>query len=214
MHRCDFIAVAIAAAVGFSASYACAQEFSARLNGFNELGAQNNETGAVLSDGMGTLQLTLDTKSKTATYTLTYSNVGTTPPQLGTVSQAHIHFGKKRNTGGILVFLCTNLGNGPTAAPPPSCPANSGTVKGTITPASVIAISKFEDALTSNTAYANIHTVPPAGAPSTDTAFPAGEIRGQVHLAKEGKSSTITTINLAVRQDRGGGPRSCSVFRD
>ena len=29
MHRCDFIAIAIAAVVGFSASYACAQEFTA-----------------------------------------------------------------------------------------------------------------------------------------------------------------------------------------
>ena len=37
------------------------------------------------------------------------------------------------------------------------------------------------EALESNTAYANIHTTssPPAG--GTDTAFPAGEIRGQIH---------------------------------
>ena len=48
-------AVLIAALVAFSASYAHAEEFFARLNGFEEIGAQNNETGAVLSNGSGTL---------------------------------------------------------------------------------------------------------------------------------------------------------------
>jgi hypothetical protein len=94
------------------------------------------------------------------------------------VTQAHIHFGKEHVAGGIIAFLCTNLGNGPAGTP--ACPANSGTVTGTITAASVEAILKqnvsagdfdaLEDALTSNTAYANVHT----------TAFPAGEIRGQI----------------------------------
>ena len=41
-------------------------------------------------------------------YKLTYSNVGTTPPGAGTVTQAHIHFGKSRDSGGILVFFCSN----------------------------------------------------------------------------------------------------------
>jgi hypothetical protein len=77
-----------------------------------------------------------------------------------------------------MVFFCTNLGNGPVGTP--TCPQNSGTVSGTFTAASVIAIAgqnvnagdfdALVDALTSNTAYANIHT----------TALPAGEIRGQI----------------------------------
>jgi hypothetical protein len=37
-------------------------------------------------------------------------------------------------------------------------------------------------ALESETAYANVHTVPPAGA--THTAYPGGEIRGQVFPAQ------------------------------
>jgi hypothetical protein len=37
------------------------------------------------------------------------------------------------------------------------------------------------DALISNTAYANIHTTSSPTPPAPDTAFPAGEIRGQVH---------------------------------
>jgi hypothetical protein len=121
-------------------------------------------------------------------YTLTYSNVGTTPPKTGTVSQAHIHFGKSRVSGGVLVFFCTNLtfsGTGPT---PQACPKNSGTVSGTWTKDNVQAIAgqnvaagdfdALVDALTSNTAYANIHTT---SGTTPDTAFPAGEIRGQCH---------------------------------
>jgi len=101
----------------FAASYGYAAEFSARLNGFNELGALNNQTGAVLSDGTGTVSLELNQKAGMIEYTLSYSKVGTTPPKTGTVSQAHIHFGKSRDSGGVLVFFCTNLtfsGTGPT----------------------------------------------------------------------------------------------------
>ena len=166
--------------------YARAEEFSARLDGFEELGAQNAESGAILSNGTGTLELNLDRRAGTLTYTLSYSNVGATPPGTGTVTQAHIHFGKEHAAGGIIVFLCTNLENGPSGTP--TCPANSGTVSGTIIAASIIAIAKqnvgagdFDaliDALTSHTAYANVHT----------TAFPAGEIRGQVRgLDDEGR---------------------------
>jgi hypothetical protein len=197
MPRCNFTALALAAAVvAFSASYACAQEFTARLSGFNEIGTipgaiPSGYTGAVLSNGTGTAKLELDQKAGTVNYTLTYSNVGTTAPQTGTVSQAHIHFGKSRDSGGILVYFCTNLPlpatfTGPT---PQSCPQNSGTVSGTWTKADVQAIAgqnvaagdfdALTDALTSHTAYANVHTVPVAGA--TNTAYPAGEIRGQVH---------------------------------
>jgi CHRD domain len=179
MRRIKLIEVILAAAVvAFLATSAHAEEFFARLSGFQELGAQNAETGAILSNATGTLNLTLDKNTGTATFTLTYSNVGTTPPLTGTVTQAHIHFGKVHSTGGVMVFFCSNLGNGPAGTQP--CPLNTGTVTGTFTSASVVAIVKqnvvagdfdaLEDALTSNTAYANIHT----------TALPAGEIRGQV----------------------------------
>jgi CHRD domain len=208
MRRCHITASALAAAVvAFSASYASAEEFTAHLRGFNEIGSiptsvtvantpstvATGYTGAVLSDGKGTAKLDLDKNAGTITYTLTYSNVGTTSPQTGTVSQAHIHFGKSRDSGGILVFFCTNLpfsGTGPT---PQACPQNGGTVSGTWTTADVQAIpgqnvvagdfDALVDALESNTAYANVHTVPMPGA--TNTAYPGGEIRGQVHSAEE-----------------------------
>ena len=134
----------------------------------------NNETGAIQSDGSGTITVDLDKEDQTATYTLTYSG-------LTNVRQAHIHLGKVHTPGGVMVFLCTNLGNGPAGTPP--CPLSSGTVTGTITANSVLAIAgqnvtagdfdAFEDALTSDTAYANIHTAK----------FPAGEIRAQLEPA-------------------------------
>jgi len=202
----------LARAVSFSASYGYAEEFSARLSGFNEIGSipttvtvppipsvpspaltvTTSYTGAVLSDGRGTAKLDLDRNAGTIAYTLTYSNVGTTPPKTGTVLFAHIHFGKSHDSGGILVFFCTNVkftGTGPT---PPSCntdSSGSGTVSGMWTKDNVQAImgqnvqagdfDALVDALESNTAYANIHTTssPPTGMP--DNAFPGGEIRGQ-----------------------------------
>jgi CHRD domain len=205
MRRCDFTAIAVAGAVGLSASCACAQEFTANLKGVNEIGAiptitpataaPTGYTGAVLSDGTGTAKLDLNKNAGTVTFTLTYSNVGTTPPQTGTVSQAHIHFGKSRDSGGILVFFCTNLPLPPTftGPTPQACPQNSGTVSGTWTQANVQAIpgqnvvagnfNALVNALESNTAYANVHTVPPQGA--THTAYPGGEIRGQVHEVED-----------------------------
>jgi hypothetical protein len=193
MGRSEFAAIAVAAAVGLSASCVRAQEFTAKLTGFNEIGSipsgatyAQSYTGAVLSNGTGTVKLDLDQKASVIAYTLTYSNVGTTPPKTGTVLFAHIHFGKSRDSGGILVFFCTNVtpftGTGP--APPP-CPNNSGTVSGTWTAANVQAIpgqnvnagdfNALVEALTSNTAYANVH----------QTAYPGGEIRGQVHLVQQ-----------------------------
>jgi len=197
----------VAAAVSVSASYACAEDFSAKLSGFNEIGSiptsvtvptappppvtvTTSYTGAVLSDGRGTAKLDLDRNAGTIAYTLTYSNVGTTPPKTGTVLFAHIHFGKSHDSGGILVFFCTNVkftGTGPT---PPSCntdSSGSGTVSGMWTKDNVQAImgqnvqagdfDALVDALESNTAYANIHTT---SGTTPDTAFPGGEIRGQV----------------------------------
>jgi hypothetical protein len=207
MRRYKLIGTAVCAGVlALWGGRADAEEFSARLDGFQELGSlpsvvvdpathtvtsSASPTGAVLSDGSGTVTLKLNRNAGTIAYTLTYSNVGTTPPKTGTVSQAHIHFGKSRDSGGILVFFCTNLtfsGTGPT---PQTCPKTSGTVSGTWTKDNVQAIAgqnvaagdfdALVDALSSNTAYANVHTTSSPTPPAPDTAFPAGEIRGQCH---------------------------------
>jgi len=167
----------VAMATG-SATAVGAETYVAQLNGFEEIGALNNATGAILSGGTGHLVLNVNKNGTAATYTLTYSGLGTD------VAQAHIHFGKIHVAGGIMVFLCTNLGNGPAGTP--ACPNGpGGTVTGTLTAASVrpiasqnVAAGDFGAvlaALRSNTAYANIHTVQ----------FGAGEIRGQVVVPRD-----------------------------
>jgi hypothetical protein len=157
-----------------------AQEYSAKLSGFQEVGGLNAETGSILSPGDATLKLTLDKTAQTLSYTLTYSFPATT-----TVLQSHIHFGKEHVPGNIMVYFCVGTGVTLPPAPasiPPACPTSAGTVTGTITAQDVTAKAATQNvtagdfaalvsAITSDTAYANIHT----------SAFPAGEIRGQIH---------------------------------
>jgi len=165
-------AALVVGVVAFSNSYAHAQTFVASLTGFNEIGGVGaGESGAVLSNGRGTLLLHLDTNARTADFSLTY--FGLSSP----VAVAHIHFGKVHVAGGVVVFFC---GGGCQGACPPS-----GTVTGTITAGNVQAIptqgvtagdfAALADALTTNTAYANVHT----------SNFPAGEIRGQIRSGED-----------------------------
>jgi len=156
-----------------------AQEYSAKFSGFQEVGGLGGgETGAISSTGRATLKLILDKTAQTLTYTLTYSG-------LTNVLQSHIHFGKEHVAGGIMVFFCTNLGNGPAGTP--TCPDDASgevTVTGTVSAAGVVGPSAqgitagdfagVVAALASDTAYGNIHT----------KQFPAGEIRGQVHAER------------------------------
>jgi len=175
--------VLFVAVVTLWGSYAQAQRFSARLSGFNEIGGVGaGETGAILTDATGTLQLDLDKKTSSISYTLTY-----TGPFSSQVQQAHIHFGKLHVAGGIIVWLCQTTAKPSPTAGTPTCPIPmpSATVTGVLTAANVIAVAAqnvtagdfdaIEDALTSNTAYVNIHTA----------TFGAGEIRGQIK-ANEG----------------------------
>jgi CHRD domain len=155
------------------------QEYSAKFSGFEEVGGLGaGETGAILSTGHATLKLTLDKTAQTLAYTLTYSG-------LTNVLQSHIHFGKRHVAGGIMVFFCSNLGNGPAGTP--TCPDDTSgevTVTGTITATGVVGpaaqnitagdFAGVVAALASNTAYGNIHT----------KQFPAGETCGQVHAER------------------------------
>jgi CHRD domain len=155
-------------------------KFSASFSGFQEVGALNNETGAIFSQGQANLSLQVDAANQVINYKLTYSGLS------ADVLQSHIHFGKRHVPGGVMVFFCTNLGNGPSGVSIPVCPNPSGTVTGTITASSVVAIpgqnvtagnfGAVLAALRSDTAYGNIHT----------KNFPAGEIRGQI-LPSEGE---------------------------
>ena len=52
------------------------------------------------------------------------------------VTQSHIHFSAPGMSGPVVVFLCTNLGNGPTGTQ--MCPAAPATISGTFTAADVL----------------------------------------------------------------------------
>ena len=97
----------------------------------------------------------------------------------GAVQQSHIHFAQTSVNGNIVVFLCTNLGNGPAGTQP--CPAPPATIHGVILPSNVgagaanqgIAAGEFEELLAAMRAgktYVNLHS----------TKWPAGEIRSQI----------------------------------
>jgi hypothetical protein len=108
------------------------------------------------------------------TYELSYSGFDTA------VTQSHIHFAQKGVNGGIVVFFCSNLGNGPAGTQ--ACPSPGGTVTGTITAASVIGpagqgvtAGQFDallKAMRAGVTYANVHS----------TKFSGGEIRGQIKV--------------------------------
>lgn len=153
-------------AAALAGSQAGAQEFSAQLSGFSEVPA------AISSPGTGTLRVNLNQEAGTLDYTLEYSGL-TTP-----ATQAHIHLGQQHVAGGIMVFLCSNAGNGPAGTP--ACPPDGGTVSGTLQPAGVVGpeaqnvtpgdFAAVAKALTSEASYGNVHS----------TKFPAGEIRGEL----------------------------------
>jgi hypothetical protein len=165
MYRSVLVRVLMASAMtAVSAVYANAQQFQAVFSGLNEV-------PPILSTGQATLKLTLNTQLQSLTYTLTYS--GLSSP----IFQSAIHFARARDSGGIIVFLCSNGGNPPGT---PVCSGVSGTVTGTATPASVfgpapqgITAGNFAGlvtALSSQSTYASIQT----------TNFPTGEIRGEI----------------------------------
>jgi len=165
--------LAALAAIGLSVTVATADEgattFTTNMSGFQE-------TPPILTNGSGTFHLTLQGTS--ATYTESFSNL-TSP-----VLVSHIHFAQRGVPGGVFVFLCSNVGT-PAGITAPACPAGGGTVKGTITAASIVGVptqnipagdfQALVRILRSGDAYVNVHTVN----------FKGGEIRGQVHFGDD-----------------------------
>jgi hypothetical protein len=169
------VAVAVIAAVAttMAGSAAMAEDDSSTAgSSFHETLTGYQETPVALSTGgTGLFRVQIDAQAQTITWELSYSGLE------GTVTQSHIHFGARAQTGGISAFLCTNLGNGPAGTQ--ACPVAPATVTGTITPADVIgpngqgiAPGQFDElvaAIRAGVAYVNVHS----------TLYPAGEIRSQ-----------------------------------
>jgi hypothetical protein len=155
------------ACLATSAEAARSRKASATLVGIEEVPAISTPAG-------GSFEATLNSAETQLTYTVTYANLR------GAVLQSHIHFAQKGVSGGIMVFLCTNLANGPVGTP--TCPTTGSplTVSGTVDSSDVVGpasqgigatdFAALVKAIKGGTAYANVHT----------DLFPAGEIRGQI----------------------------------
>lgn len=142
--------------------------FSATLASFNEVPTISSP------DAKGTFRARLSNDGNALHYTLSYS--GLSAP----VTMSHIHLGRSRTAGAIMVWLCQTATSLDPTTLAPTCPTPDGTVEGTITAANIVTagtqgitageFDEFIRALREDAGYANVHT----------TAFPAGEIRGQV----------------------------------
>jgi hypothetical protein len=146
--------------------------------GFNHLTATMSgyqEVPAISSTGTADFTADVSHDGNSISWQLSYSGLE------GNVTQSHIHFGQRSVIGGISVFLCTNLGNGPAGTQ--LCPGpHSGTISGTFTATDVtagataqgIGAGEYDElvrAIDAGKTYANVHT----------TTWPGGEIRAQLN---------------------------------
>ena len=167
------VAAAVLGVAGFTAAATVAgdqkRDFKTDMVGYEEV-------PAVSTSGNGEVHVAVARDGKSLRFVLRYRALEST------VTQSHIHFGQKDVNGGISIFFCSNLGNGPAGTPPcpQPAPGETATVEGTRTAADMfggataqgIAPGEFDElvrALRAGVAYANVH--------SADR--PGGEIRGQ-----------------------------------
>jgi hypothetical protein len=172
-------ALAVGAAALAVAAYALAGGAGTGFNHLNATMSGYQEVPSVSSAGSATFTADVAKDGQSIAWQLSYGGLEST------VLQSHIHFGQRSVNGGISVFLCTNLGNGPAGTQ--ACPP-SGTISGTITPADVsppitatagaraqgLNTGEWDEllrAIDAGKTYANIHT----------QNIPSGEIRAQLN---------------------------------
>ena len=140
-----------------------AEVFTAHLNGYNEVPANNSPATGTLTLTVGNGQLT---------WTLTYQGFAAGNQPVA----AHVHVGQPNVAGGVSFFFCGGGGK-------PACPSSASgpvTITGTTVPADVIGptaqeftagdLNSVVKAMEAGLTYANMHT----------PAIPSGEIRGQL----------------------------------
>src|SRR3954447_26333474 len=170
--RLAVVAAIVVGGAGFTAAATIAgdskRDFRTDMIGYEEV-------PAVSTTGNGQVDVEVARDGKSFRFVLHYGALESP------VTQSHIHFGQKSVTGGIAVFFCSNLGNGPAGTPPcpQPAPGETATVEGTRTAADVvgptaqgIAPGQFDElvrALRAGVAYANVHS----------QRWAAGEVRGQ-----------------------------------
>jgi CHRD domain len=172
--RLAVVAATVVGVAGFTAAATVAgdqkRSFETDLNGFEEV-------PSVSTTGGGQVDAEVSRDGTEMRYTLRYRNLE------GAVLQSHIHFGQEGVNGGIVVFLCSNLGNGTVRTP--ACPPPPAEVTGVLTAEDVSTTAaaagartqgigerefdEFVRAMRAGVTYANVHS----------DRWPGGEIRGQ-----------------------------------
>jgi hypothetical protein len=165
------VLAAVIALLGIG-SYAIAGDGTKNFKGTDMNGYEENPDVSTVANGSFEARLSKD--GTTLAYELSYSGLE------GTVTQAHIHFGKPAVTGGISIWLCQTATNPSPSADTPICP-QSGTVTGEVDATDVvgpngqgIAPTEFAEilaAMRAGHAYANVHS----------SKFLGGEIRAQIN---------------------------------
>jgi hypothetical protein len=165
--------VAVLGVVAVAVATNGGSKFQERLTGYQETPMTISTTGS------GKFDASLSRRSQEIRYKLSYRDLE------GPVTQAHIHFGAEATSGGISVFLCTNLGNGPAGTQ--ACPPAPATITGTIRPADVIGpagqgilageFAELSNAMDAGVTYVNVHT----------EKYQGGEIRAQLEERDRGR---------------------------
>ena len=143
---------------------------STRLRAFEEV-------PAISSPGDGQFTARISGSGTSLSYQLSYNKL------LGNVTQSHIHIAQRGVNGGIMIFLCSNLGNGPAGTQ--ACPPSPGSVSGTIEADDVVAAAAAQGiaagefaevlrAMRNGITYVNVHS----------DLFPGGEILGQLRFGR------------------------------
>ena len=173
-----FASLAIGAVALGIAAYALAG--GAGFNHLDETLIGYEEVPAVSTAGVAQFSADVSKDGNSISYTLRYSGME------GDVKQSHIHFGQRSVNGAIIVFLCTELGNGPAGTQ--GCPDSPGQISGTFDRDDVlcggctatnpvgqgIGAGEWEElirAIDAGKAYVNLHS----------DLWPGGEIRAQLN---------------------------------
>jgi hypothetical protein len=181
MRRKGFVAALIVGAAALAvAAFALAGGSGAGFNHLSETLAGYQEVPALSTTGHANFTADVSNDGQSVAWQLSYADLE------GSVLQSHIHFAQRGVNGAIIVFLCSNLGNGPPGTQP--CPAAPATISGTFDASDVlcggctttapagqgIGAGEFDElirAMDAGKTYANLHT----------STWPGGEIRAQLN---------------------------------
>jgi hypothetical protein len=157
------------------APVAAQAEHRTRLSGYDET------PNTINTPASGEFRAKLRDGGTSIDYELTYRDLSSP------VTQSHIHFGRPAISGGIVLFLCTNLAPPSGVPTPQACPDAPATITGTLTAANVIPLpdqgidpgaagfAEMIEAIRVDAAYANVHT----------TVHPGGEVRSRLRVDED-----------------------------